>query len=129
MAITYESWTGNLLEAAAQIADEETQARRWLAPDVRAWERPVELLLTLEDCNFELFIKEHRHFFSETQLTASTELDDAAVKFDCGANGWRDPGEVLRDPAWEDVRCKARAFLSAFKSESRLPETSTLSGQ
>ncbi len=117
MAISYEFWLRNLLEAAVRIADQQTQAQRWLAVDVQAWERPVEFLLTLEDCNFELFIKEYRSLFSEPQLTAATELEHAAGKFDCDVDGWRDRLEVLYDPAWEDVRSKARAFISAFTSE------------
>ena len=119
MAISYEFWLGNLLEAAAQVADEEAQVRRWLAADAHAWDRPVELLLTLEDINLELFIEEHRIRFSVPQLVAATELDSAAVQFDCGSDGWRDPREVVRDPAWEDVRRKASAFIAAFKSEGR----------
>ena len=116
MAISCKFWLGNLLAATAQIADEEAQVRRWLAADARAWERPVELLLTLEDLNLELFIEEHRNRFSEPQLTAASELDAAAVQFNCGPNGWRSPHEVLLDPAWEEVRRRARAFISAFES-------------
>lgn len=119
MAISYDFWLGNLLAAAAQIADEEAQVRRWLAEDARAWERPVELLLTLEDINLELFIEEHWNRFSEPQLTTATELATAAVQFDCGPDGWRNPHEVLLDPAWEEVRRRARAFISAFKSEAQ----------
>ena len=118
MAISYEFWLGELLQAAAQIADEETQLRRWLAADAHAWERPVELLLTLDDLNFELFLNEHRNRFSDSQLVAATQFA-ATVQFDCGSDGWRDPREVLRDPAWEDVRQRARAFISAFKSEGQ----------
>ena len=75
------------MEAAARIADQQTQTQWWLEADAHAWERPVELLLTLEDCNLELFIKEHRGFFSEPQLAAATELEQAGLKNDCGIDG------------------------------------------
>ena len=118
MAITYEFWVRNLIEAAADISNAERQAQRWIAPDAAAWERPAELLcVLLDDMNFELFIEQNPERLSEVQLRAATEFAQAALSFDCGPDGWRDPHDVLRDPAWEGVQMKGRAFESAFVRE------------
>ena len=118
MAITYQFWVGNLIGGARDIADEEAQKRRWIALDARAWERPAELLcVLLDDMNLELFIEEHGSRFSEEQLRTARDLSQAIRDFDCGPDGWRDPNDVLQDPAWEAVRGKARAFVSAFERD------------
>lgn len=131
MAITYEFWVSNLLQSARDLADAGTQAQRWVASDAKAWERPTELLCVLsDDCNFELFIKEHHERLSDVQLVSATELLRVSLAYDCGPDGWRDPVSVLNDSAWEDVREKARAFIAAYSQEigesepsSRAPQT------
>ncbi len=116
MAITFQFWTENLLSAAEDIADTEHQASRWLATDAAAWERPAELLsVLLDDFNIELYIKENRLLLAEDQLASVTTLAHAALTFDVGLNGWRDAREVLDDPAWENLRCNARAFIASFQ--------------
>jgi hypothetical protein len=117
MTISFQLWAKNLVESAAALADEETQCRRWVAPDAASWERPAELLMVLlDDCCLELFIKENRAKLSQTQLGAAMDLAQAASAYDCGPDGWRDPHEVLRDPGWRSLRLKARAFAAAFES-------------
>jgi hypothetical protein len=118
MSITYQFWVTNLIQGARDVADEETQRRRWLSPDVYAWERPAELLsVLLDNMQLELFMADHSARFSEGQLSAAEEFTQALLDFDCGPDGWRDPNDVLRDPLWEGVRGKARLFISAFEGE------------
>lgn len=116
MAPTRELWTSNLVDAARYIGDTEYQRRRWLAPDALAWERPEELINTIwDDYLLELFIEEHGPALPREQAHAAISLRDALKSY-CDATQIRlDPEQVLSDPRWEAVRCKARLFVAAFE--------------
>ncbi|HTF63792.1 MAG TPA: hypothetical protein VK638_13960 [Edaphobacter sp.] len=106
------------MSAARDLADAEHQEQRWLAVDVAAWERPAELLnVLLDDMNFELYIEENRFALTEEQISSATALAQSAADFDVGPGGWRDPHEVLSDPAWERVRGNAQLFIASFETK------------
>jgi hypothetical protein len=118
MAVTFEFWTESLIIAAKAIADEAHQTRRWLAPDAAAWERPAELLCVIvDDLNLALYIEENRALLAQDQLASAINLAEGAIGFDCGPDGWRAPRDVLADPAWADLRHRARAFIASFEKD------------
>jgi hypothetical protein len=114
--LRFESWMRDLVDASEAIAGEDGQAKRWLATDTASWELPAELLMVLREV--ELFIGVFSDKLSTAQIEAATDLGQAAVAFDCRPAGWRDPNEILRDPAWQSLRTKARKFAAEFKSLS-----------
>jgi hypothetical protein len=119
MTISRELWVRNLVGIAKDLADSEHQQSRWLAADSAAWERPCELLcVVVDDCQLELFVKEQGPSLSKEQLDAATALLQQSLAYDVGPTGWRDPKEVLSDPAWERLRQAARSFEDAFNEKS-----------
>jgi hypothetical protein len=118
MAVSRELWVSNLIGIAKDLGDEEHQRSRWLASDAAAWERPAELLCVLvDDCQFELFVAQEETAMSPEQKNAAVALLERSLKYDTGPDGWRDPQEVLNDPAWKDLQDSARAFVSVFQKE------------
>jgi hypothetical protein len=118
MTIPRELWISNLVGIAKDLADSERQRSRWLAADAEAWERPAELLcVVLDDYQLELFLKEQGPSLSTEQLSAAVALLQQSIEYDVGPTGWRDPEEVLSDPAWERLRQTARTFEAAFNEK------------
>lgn len=112
--ISAELWISNLLEAARLISDREFQERRWLASDAQAWETPEEAICSVEDCILDGFIEQFMESFSSEQSRAVTEFRDVLERYCKVTPRHLDPAEVLTDPAWENVRNKAAAFIQAF---------------
>jgi hypothetical protein len=115
--ITPERWLSNILEVLGQIADRERQESRWLAADAFAWERPEELINTVDDVVFEGFLENYTPTFSGEQREAAFGFRDALNNY-CELTPQNlNPGETLADPRWDFVRQKASAFIAAFSKK------------
>jgi hypothetical protein len=113
-SFSFESGVRDLVEASQDIAaEEEAQAKRWLA-DAASWELPAKLMMVLLE--IKLFIGVFGEKLSPAQVEAATDLAQATVSFDWRPGGGHDPNEILRDPAWQSLRAKARKFVAEFKS-------------
>ncbi len=77
--------------------------------------------------HLELFIEDNHARFSDQQLRTAKEFAQVILDFDCGPDSWRDANGVLRDPLWEGVRGKARAFVSAYEPKLGLGPSPTSS--
>lgn len=105
------------------IADQETQERRWLAPDAYAWERPEELICMLfDDSNFDLFIEEFADEFTDVQRDKAVQLKRLMDHYCAATPTYLDPAKVLIDPRWESIRESAKGFIAAF--QGKWPKTS-----
>jgi hypothetical protein len=113
--ITPQLWLVNILGAVTAIADKENQERRWLASDAYAWERPEELINTLDDVVFDGFINDFALTFSESQREAAIGFQSAIDDFCSTTPEWLDPAETLADPGWWSIRQKAEQFIAAFQ--------------
>jgi len=112
--VTFESWARDLVESAEAIADQESQSQMWLANNGDSWEGLAELLMVLRE--LDLFVKVFRDKLSQEQFGAANDLAQAALAFDFAPDGQQDPNEVLRDPAWQSLRSKARKVVAEFQN-------------
>jgi len=115
--MTPERWLANILDVTAQIADRERQERRWLAPDVYAWECPDELICSLDDVVFDGFLERYTPTFSAEQREAALGFRDALNQYCDITPHHLDPGKTLADPRWDFVRRKAAALVAAFSKK------------
>jgi hypothetical protein len=116
-AITPQLWLANILELAQAIANKENQEQRWLAPAAFAWERPEELLNSLDDVVLDGFIEKFSSTFSEEQSQAILSFQAAINEFCSVTPAWLDPAETLADPRWRSIRHKAEKVIAAFKGK------------
>jgi hypothetical protein len=113
--ITPQLWLTNILGVAEAIADKEHQEQRWLAPDAYAWERPEELISSLDDVVLDGFIKNFNLTFSEPQREAAFGFQSAINEYCNATSTCLDPAETLADPRWWSIRQKAEQLIAAFK--------------
>jgi len=118
----YEFWLKQLLDVMKQIADRDYQVRRWLAPDVQAWESPGELLCCLfDDLTFELFIERWCASMSAPQLSACKKLESDLNYWNDSTPKWPDLRETIDSPVWIRVREAAAEFIRTFGSSPNSP--------
>jgi hypothetical protein len=116
--ITSERWLSNLLGIWSEIADREHQESRWLSPDAYAWEKPTELInVLMDDCLFDVFLKEYDATFSEEQRTAANGFRDELTRYCETTSELLEPAQVLADPRWEAIRQMAATLVAAFRDK------------
>jgi hypothetical protein len=113
--ITPQLWLANILDVAESFADGKNQESRWLASDNLAWERPEELINSLDDVVLDGFISKFDGSFSEQQRRTIHDFQREVDMF-CGSTPqWLDPAQTLADPRWRSIQEKALALVTAFK--------------
>ena len=108
-------WLANILEVAEGFADKKNQEGRWLASDALAWERPEELINSLDDVVLDGFIAKFDGSFSEEQRRAIHDFQHEVEGFCESTQQWLDPAQTLADPRWRSIQDKARALVAAFR--------------
>jgi len=117
--LTPQRWLRSLVEMAAEVADKESQEKRWLAPDRHAWEHPDELVNQLfDDGQIDLFLEQHSSLLNDEQRFTAIAFRNTFGEYADSTPAFEDPSTVLADPKWEGVRRKAAAFVAACRRAS-----------
>jgi hypothetical protein len=113
MAPTYEQWLMNVRNVLSQIADREMQERRWRTP-AHAWERPEELINSIDDVVYDGYVKEFSCQWTAEQVDAAKSFQSSFDAYCEQSPDRLDPEQVLADPAWHRVQAAAEHFMQCF---------------
>jgi hypothetical protein len=100
-----------------EFTDRDTQESRWLAHDRFAWEKPEELICSLDDVVFDQFADYYDETFTVEQRAAISRFTEEFRAFCDATPQILDPKEVLKDPRWHSLRRRADSFIVAFKDK------------
>jgi hypothetical protein len=113
--ITPQLWLANILDVAEAFADSKEQESRWLASDSLAWERPEELINSLDDVAVDEFMSKFVGSFSDQQVRTMHDFRRKVDVFCESTPQWLDPAQTLADPRWHSIQETAVALVAAFK--------------
>ena len=111
---TNDIWKKNVLDAVNDIADESFQRKAWLT-DSDQVSSPEEVYCNLIGDNvFQEFLEDPKNNINHLQKECGNLLIEELEQYFNDLPQFPDPGYVITDPKWNQVRLIAEKFLKLF---------------
>jgi hypothetical protein len=106
-----ETWTTNVRSVVELISDEQAQRTAWLGPEPSIVWCPDELFAKFfDDLFFDEFLVSPEVNLTDRQRAAGRDLEAQMTAFSDSAPAHPEPGTIVGDERWRDIRKAAKAF-------------------